>query len=345
MNAHDLPMVLFTVISQLCVGTFLTLGVIKLLTSGRRPAAVVERVVQPVLYAIGPAMVFGLAVSMPHMNDITNTFNVIRHWDSSWLSREILFGVSFAGFGFLFALLEWFRWGSAFMRNTVAAVAAVLGVGLVLSESMVYYSLVTVPAWHSWMVPFSFFATTIMLGALAVGAAMMITALVRVRRAGKAAPGSAASIAEDLEPAGSGSGGGGLGLQIRERVQEINAPTTQEEWSLSVTIVRWIAFVSAGVAVALLVAYPLYMGQLAGGGEAAQASLAILLGPELAVRLALLALTAVVLGFFVYRQAATAQLAAARGLVGMVLIAFVLAFGSELIGRLLHYATMVRVGL
>ena len=41
----------------------------------------------------------------------------------------------------------------------------------------------------------------------------------------------------------------------------------------------------------------------------------------------------------------SAQLAAARGLVGMVLIAFVLAFGSELIGRLMHYATMVRVGL
>ena len=39
----------------------------------------------------------GLLISMLHMNDVTNVFNVIRHWDSSWLSREILFGVAFAG--------------------------------------------------------------------------------------------------------------------------------------------------------------------------------------------------------------------------------------------------------
>ena len=342
MNAHDLPMVLFTVISQLCVGTFLTLGVIKIVAAGRHSAAVVERVVQPVLYAIGPAMVFGLAVSMLHMNDITNTFNVIRHWDSSWLSREILFGVAFAGFGFLFALMEWFGFGSALMRNVVAGVAALLGVGLVASESMIYYSLVTVPAWHSWMVPFSFFATTILLGALAVGAALMVTAWVRSRRGDAAA---SASVAEDLEPAGSGSGAGGLALQIKTRVQQINAPSSAQEWTRSVAVVRWIAFVSAAVAVALLVAYPVYIGSLAQGPAAAQASLAILLGGTLIARLALLALVAVALGFFVYRMAATAQRATARTLVVLVIGAFVLAFTSELLGRFLHYATMVRIGL
>lgn len=343
MNAHDLPMVLFTVISQLCVGTFLTLGVIKIVAAGRHSAPVVERVVQPVLYAIGPAMVFGLAVSMLHMNDITNTFNVIRHWDSSWLSREILFGVSFAAFGFLFALMEWFNWGSPIMRNTVAAVAAALGVGLVLAESMIYYSLVTVPAWHSWMVPFSFFATTIMLGALAVGAALMVTAWVRSRRADAARPGAPATIAEDLKP--EGSTGGGLALQIRRRVQQINAPTNLEEWTLSVGVVRWIAFVSAAVAVALLVAYPVFIGQLAQGGPAAQASLGILMGGTLVVRLALLALVAVALGFFVYRMAASAKLATARTLVVLVIGAFALALTSELLGRFLHYAIMVRIGL
>ena len=58
-----------------------------------------------------------------------------------------------------------------------------------------------------------------------------------------------------------------------------------------------------------------------------------------------LMLVAVALGFFVYRMAATAQRATARTLVVLVIGAFVLAFTSELLGRFLHYATMVRIGL
>lgn len=342
MNVHDLPMVLFTVISQLCVGTFLTLGVIKVVAAGKHSVETVERVVQPVLYAIGPALVFGLGVSMLHMNDITHTFNVIRHWDSSWLSREILFGVAFSGFGFLFALVEWFSWGSAVLRNTIAGVVALFGVGLVISESMVYFSLVTVPAWHSWMVPFSFFATTIMLGGLAVGASLMVTVWVRSRQVGRRPSSSREAGGESPGPDGQG---GGLMLLVRQRVQQINAPTNEKEWTLSVGVVRWIAFVAAAVAVAVLVAYPLFLGQLAQGGVAAEESLRVLLGAELVVRLVSLALVAVALGFFVYRMAATARLATARTLVGLVMGAFALAFASELVGRALHYAMMVRVGI
>ncbi|HHU40433.1 MAG TPA: dimethylsulfoxide reductase, partial [Propionibacterium sp.] len=34
---------------------------------------------------------------MLHMHDLTHTLNVLRHWQSSWLSREIIFGILFAG--------------------------------------------------------------------------------------------------------------------------------------------------------------------------------------------------------------------------------------------------------
>ncbi|HOA27400.1 MAG TPA: dimethyl sulfoxide reductase anchor subunit, partial [Arachnia sp.] len=124
MNTHELPMILFTVIAQLSVGTFIAVGVMDLLLSHRNDARTVRRVTEPVLYAIGPALVLGLLISMLHMNDVTNVFNVIRHWESSWLSREILFGIGFAGLGFLFAAMSWFRVGSDALRRVVGLLTA-----------------------------------------------------------------------------------------------------------------------------------------------------------------------------------------------------------------------------
>ena len=46
-------------------------------------------------------------------------------------------------------------------------VTALFGVGLVVSQVMIYYSLVTVPAWNSWATWVQFFGTALLLGALA----------------------------------------------------------------------------------------------------------------------------------------------------------------------------------
>lgn len=339
MNVHDLPMVIFTVFSQMSVGTFITLGVINLLTLRHHDRQVVERVLTPALYAIGPALVFGLAVSMLHMNDITNTFNVIRHWDSSWLSREIIFGVSFAAFGFLFALLEWFKVGSYALRQVVAGVAALLGIALLWAESSVYASLVAVPAWNTWVVPFQFFATAALLGVLAVGAALMVTTAVRQRTELSATVPELAGDAEPDPPTG------GLMLKVRQRIDQINAPTSTTEWTLTVKVIKGIAFAGAIIAILILAVYPIYLSDLAAGGAITQASAEAFSGALFWTRLALVGATAVILGFFVHRMAGSAALAAPRRLVAMVVVSFLLALTGELLGRLLHYAAMVRVGI
>jgi len=212
-----------------------------------------------------------------------------------------------------------------------------------VAESMVYYTLVTVPAWHSWMVPFSFFATAALLGTLAVGSALMITTMIRARAEASAADGSTgtAGKAEGSEP----SALGGLKLQVRNRIKEINAPTSQAEWTIVAGALRWIALISAVVAVAIMIAYPLYLGALGQGDAAALASVEVLSGPMLWVRLVCVGATAVILGFFVYRMAETTTLANSRALVVMVTLSLALAFVGEFIGRLLHYESMFRIGL
>jgi len=346
MDATNLVMVFFTVVSQMAVGAFLVLGVVRLFLSRGRSPQTVDRVVRPILYVIGPVLVLGLIVSMLHMHDVTNVIHVITNWQSSWLSREIIFGCLFAGAGFLFALLEWFQKGPAVLRHLIAATAAAFGVCLVVAQAMIYYSLVAIPAWHSWAVPFQFGATTLLLGCLGVAAGLMITTWIRLRDVRRAErlealraedEEVAAEIDAKVRPAKSGA--------IRARIAEINAPATDDEWRLTAAVTQGTALVGAVVAMALLWSYPLFIGGLSQGNAAAVAAAGVLSGPLLWWRLALTGLSVILLGFFVYQTAGKATLAKARALVIFVLVAFVLALAGEFLGRFLHYLAMFKAGL
>lgn len=287
MNLHELPMILFTVIAQMSVGTFVALGVMELAIGRRADQHTVRRLYEPVLYAIGPALVLGLLVSMLHMNDVTNVLGVVRNWETSWLSREILFGIGFAGLGFAFALTQWFQWFTQRVRGVLGLVTAIVGLGLVWSMSQIYSTLEAVPAWDTPFVAVHFFGTTVILGALAVGCALMLTALVRRRN-------EAALTAPRPEPVpATGPDRGGVALvsrlkalpSVRARVAEINAPTTNAEWELTTRVLQWIAVVTAVAGLVVLISYPLYITALAGSNEAGQAAVGVFSGTFFTVRL------------------------------------------------------------
>ena len=77
----------------------------------------------------------------------------------------------------------------------------------------------------------------------------------------------------------------------------------------------------------------------------AQSAAAVFSGPMLAARLVLLGVVVLILGFFVYRTAGSALRTNPRVLSILIVTAFVLALVSEFIGRALHYAALVRVGI
>lgn len=345
MNVHELPMILFTVIAQMSVGTFIILGLIQLIASRRHDRQSVERLTEPVVYAIGPAMVLGLAASTLHMNDISNTLNVFRNLGSSWLSREIVFGMAFAALGFAFALMQWFKVSTIRIRQLVAAATALSGIALIWSMAQIYYSLTTVPAWNTPIVPVHFFATTLLLGALAAGCALMLTAMVRQRRQG-AADGGAGGRSGGSAPADSTQGPGGKGalaVLVRTRVAQINAPTSNTEWALTTRTVQWLAVASAVVGMLILVSYPLHITDLATGG--ATTSAAVFSGPFFVTRLVLLGVSAVVLMLFTYRAAGQALREHPTLLTALITAGFVLAFIAEMMGRSLHYDSMLRIGI
>lgn len=310
MNTHELPMMIFTIAAQMSVGAFVTLGIVQLVASRRYGRDAVDTITDPALYAIGPVMVFGLIASMFHMNDVGNTLNVIRHVGTSWLSREIVFGAGFAGLGFLFAVAQWFRWGSTRMRQALALLTAVVGLGLVWSMSMIYYSLVTVPAWNTWATPAQFFTTAFLLGGLAVGTAFMGTTMWCRRRAAR----SGTSYTTD-EPTRQMLGGALRGIGLA-------------------------SVVLLGVEFLII---PLHISNLSAIGGAAAASATVFSGAWFVARLVLVFLGAGLLTVVIVRRAdPTTQV---RTLAVLTTTAFVLVLAGEFIGRSQFYDSMTRIGM
>lgn len=355
MNMHELPMIIFTVVAQMCVGAFIILGGLQLWLGQKTDAKTADRLTIPILYVIGPLLILGLITSMFHMNDITNTINVIRHWQSSWLTREILFGVGFAAAGFLFAFMQWFRIGSQNLRTTIAIIAAAIGIGLVWSMSQIYASLETVPAWNTWVVPVQFFATALLLGAALIGVSLLITAVVRNNTEKKAAAnkgdtpagksGRGGTALEDANAVIGDTGSLMTKLRITETKNEINAPMRDEEWTLTRTMIQILAVITALAGVVIMISYIFHLQDLATGNATAQASAEVFSGSFFTWRLILLAIGSVLSGFILYQAAGTAVRDNPTPLAWISAITFIILLAGEMMGRSLHYDSMLRIGM
>lgn len=304
---NELPLVIFTIAAQMSAGSFIVLGLINVLGIGVKQETM-ERVTNPALYAIGPLLMLGFIASATHLGHPLNALNAIRHFPASPLSLEVVVGSAFLGVGALFAVLQWFKLGPARLRQAVAVLAALLGVALVWAISQVY-SLSTVPAWATSYTPLRFFLTAFLLGGLAVGAALVIAAGVRAKKG------------DELEAAGT---------------------------NLVKRSVRGIAF-GAILALGLKsIGLPAYIGYLGTHpSPAASESLHLLTdtyGAFSAAQTILVFAGIALLGYLLYRLSGQAD-AGSRLLPTIAVASFLLVLAGEVIGRMLFYASMVRVGV
>jgi len=313
MNVHELPMIIFTILAQMSVGAFIVLGAIQVVARfrGRISGEQLDRLTDPALYAVGVTLVLGLIASIAHLGSLGNVINVVRNVGSSWLSWEIVLGLAFAASGFVFAATQWFKWGSTGLRQALAGITALLGIALIGAMSMIYTTLEAVPAWSTWVTPVQFFTTTILLGALAVGADLMGTIMWRQRRKDDV---DGMSEAEALD------------LQIIS------------------TALRGIAVVAILMLGVVFVVTPLHLTALSQGGAAAVASAQVFSGGWFITRLLLVFLGAGLLGLFVFRFARESQ-SNPRPLAVVATMAFGLVFVGEFMGRSLFYDQMIRIGM
>ena len=167
------PLVAFTLLTQMAVGAFLTLGALDVWAGGLTGQPSAHALTNGALLATGPVVAAALFASLLHLGTPRNAWRSLANLRSSWLSREILFALAFAGLGGLFTALRWSGAGAPALRSWVALAAGLCGIALVYAMARVY-RLRTVKSWDTPLTAVSFFATTLLLGSLGVGTGLVL---------------------------------------------------------------------------------------------------------------------------------------------------------------------------
>jgi anaerobic dimethyl sulfoxide reductase subunit C (anchor subunit) len=306
MNTQELALVVYTTLVQMSVGAFVILGLVHFYAEHKSDTNNASEMSDRALLAIGPVVVMGVLASFFHLGNPINAFRAVSNLGTSWLSREILFTVLFVGTGAVFALLQWRKIGSFRLRQIVALVAAVLGLALVYSMSNIY-QLTAEPAWNSVSTTLSFFITTFLLGALALGVAFTVNY-----------------------------------FYLKGKQDKANVALQSE---MLRTVLQGIALGSIALLGLQLAIIPLSISQLAAGSPAAVESAGQFTntyGPIFALRLILVILGAGLFGLFLYRSA---LLNKERLMANFVFAAFAAVLVAELLGRFLFYAAHARIGI
>jgi anaerobic dimethyl sulfoxide reductase subunit B (iron-sulfur subunit) len=156
---EDVPLILFTLFTQLAVGGFWAMLWTLPQTWASPPQNTGFSHLHPLL-VIGVCLGIGLLASLAHLGTKKKVFFALRNLRRSWLSREVLFTGLF-GIGWLCAALA----RLIGQRGTTAwmALTASLGLGLVYSMAQVY-RLRAVPAWNTWLTNAGFMVSALLLG-------------------------------------------------------------------------------------------------------------------------------------------------------------------------------------
>jgi anaerobic dimethyl sulfoxide reductase subunit C len=307
MNAKDWALIIYTILAQMSVGSFIVLGIMHFFARSKSGQEDADRLSDRALLAIGPVLILGTIASLFHLGSPVNSFRAVSNFGSSWLSREITFTLAFIVVGGVFAIMQWRKIATFQIRSAVAIVAAIIGVALVYSMAQIYM-LRTTPAWDTAATPVSFFTTTFLLGALAVGAAFVANHAYMQRK----------------------------GTAEADSLRDLMRSS-----------LRWLALASVILVGIHFVVIPLNVSYLSNSdSNAAVESVNMMIedyGWVFGVRLVLSFFGAVVLGAFIYGN--TISAGRERVMSNLAYSAFALVLIAEVMGRFLFYATKTTIGI
>lgn len=299
MDIREWALITFTILAQMATGAMLVLMVIRAYLRSKVTTQEVDGMLDGPTFIVVPIMGLALLASLLHLNNLANVVKAVPNLGSSWLSREVVFGVVFVVLAVIYTFVQWRKLGSEALRTVIGWVTAAVGMFEVYAMAMVYM-IRTQPAWNTMATPITFFVSSLLLGGLAVAVAMLVM------------PGN---VTEKQS------------AQLRQVIQGT---------ALGAMILLGIEFL----------VLPIYMAYLATQGPAANQSLMLMVGPfmgTLVIRLLLIFLGAGILGTFLYRNAGMPG--HEKTVATLTYGAFALVFVAEIMGRILFYATHIRIGL
>lgn len=167
MFAEEWPLMMFTLVSQLAIGSFLMLVLVRSLLRQQDPQGA-AKLTNPGFKAVGVLMVIALLLSLFHLGTPTGAYRSILNLKSSWLSREILTAGGF--------LVFWFFSYLSYQKEKAGAalgwLTCLVGLAAILSMANIYSHSIR-PAWANANTYVAFFSATLALGSAGCMAAVI----------------------------------------------------------------------------------------------------------------------------------------------------------------------------
>ena len=158
MFAEEWPLMMFTLFSQLAIGTYIMLFFIRWLLA-KEDASSASQLTKSGLMLTGPVMALALIFSLFHLGTPLGAVRSILNLGSSWLSREILTAGGFLVFWFVSYLA--FRKGKA--GKGLGLLTSLIGLAAIFSMASIYSSSIR-PAWTGLNTYIAFYGATFALG-------------------------------------------------------------------------------------------------------------------------------------------------------------------------------------
>lgn len=165
MTKREWPLVIFTLLIQMAVGTYLHLAVMPLFHNKQFSPAVAASLNFTASLVVLLLLILGVLSAILHLSRPLVAKNVFANVKSSWLSREAVMGISFGVIIVIAILLQMLTAANGTSLIVLASIGAFVGASLVYSMGRIY-TLRTVPSWNTWLTPASFIVSTLLLGAL-----------------------------------------------------------------------------------------------------------------------------------------------------------------------------------
>jgi anaerobic dimethyl sulfoxide reductase subunit C len=173
MNTREWALLIFTILGQLAVGMMLVMLIVRTHAIRKVGLEQATRLTDMPLYMVLPIMGLALLASLFHLGKLIHVIGAVPNLGTSWMSREVVFAVTFVVLIAIYALLQWRKLGSDVVRTIVGWVAAVIGLIYIYCMSMTYM-LPAQPAWNNWATSVTFFVAALLLGVLGSAVAIMV---------------------------------------------------------------------------------------------------------------------------------------------------------------------------
>jgi anaerobic dimethyl sulfoxide reductase subunit C (anchor subunit) len=306
MNVREWALPVYTILMQLAVGAMLGLWLIRAAAIRQHGRSVIDHIIRIPVLAVFLTIIVAIAGSHFHLSRPIFSLLAALNLRSSWLSREVVFTISFLGAVGGLSYLQWFTYGNSRLKTGLGWLGITTGSLSVYCMSKIYL-LPTHSSWDSPLTVVSFLLTVVMLGVTAVAVLLV------------------------------------MDLKVSEVA---GAPETAVRRQIVHQSFIWLAGVALVTAVVILTLNLIFISQLSQGNISAQTSFMLLLGlykPLFGMRYIALftgvgwfGLTAIILN----RDRKTRY-----EMTNSIYLACLLVLIAEILGRFLFYATHVRIGI